>query len=119
MQNRRKTIRRYLLYFVRIYDSSTSQQIGNLVDITTKGVMIVGPSPIPENKTIQLRLELTADVADKPFMEFMANSKWCHPDLDPSMYNIGFEIKGLSQVDTKIIQKIIDMFGFRDNEPKS
>ncbi len=48
MQNRRKTIRRYLLYFVRIYDSSTSQQIGNLVDITTKGVMIVGPSPIPD-----------------------------------------------------------------------
>jgi hypothetical protein len=52
-------------------------------------------------------------------MEFAASSEWCHPDLDPSMYNIGFEIKNLSQEDSKIIQKIIDMFGFRDNEPKS
>ncbi len=117
MQNRRKTNRRYLLYFVRVYDATTRQQIGNLVDITPQGAMIVGLEPVPTGQTILLRLELTADIADKPFMEFPARSKWCHPDLEPSLHNTGFEILELTPEDAGIIQKIIRSFGFRDNEP--
>jgi hypothetical protein len=48
MQNRRKTNRQYLLYFVRVYDAVTRQQIGNLVDITPQVIMIVGREPIPD-----------------------------------------------------------------------
>ncbi len=117
MQNRRKINRRYLLYFVRVYDAATRQQIGNLVDITPQGVMIVGQEPIPAGQAIRLRLELTTEVADKPFLEFPAHSKWCHPDLEPSLHNTGFEILELTPEDTKIIQKIIETFGFRDNQP--
>lgn len=117
MQNRRKINRRYLLYFVRAYDAVNLQQIGNLVDITPQGAMIVGQEPILEGRTIRLRLELTSEVADKPFLEFQTRSKWCHPDLDPSLYNIGFEILELSSEDSRIIQKIVETFGFRDNEP--
>ncbi len=117
MQNRRKTNRRYLLYFIRVYDAATRQQIGNLVDITPQGAMIVGQEPVPAGQTIRLRLELTADVADKPFMEFQSRSIWCHPDLEPSLHNTGFEILELTPEDAGIIQKIIATFGFRDNEP--
>jgi hypothetical protein len=59
MQNRRKTDRRYLLCFVRVYDAATCQQIGNLVDITPQGAMIVGQEPIPDAQAMHLRLELT------------------------------------------------------------
>jgi len=117
MQNRRKTNRRYLLYFIRVFDAATHQQIGNLLDITPQGAMIVGQEPVPTGQAIRLRLELTADVADKPFMEFPARSKWTHPDLEPSLYNTGFEILELTPEDAGIIQKIIATFGFRDNEP--
>ena len=47
MQNRRKTKRRYLLYFVPVYAADTRRQIGNLVDITPQGAMIVGQRSIP------------------------------------------------------------------------
>jgi hypothetical protein len=117
MKNRRKINRRYLLYFVRVYDAATRQQIGNLVDITPHGAMIVSPDPIPTDQAIRLRLELTTDVAEKPFLEFPARSIWCHPDLEPSLYNTGFEILELTPEDVGIIQKIIGSFGFRDNEP--
>jgi hypothetical protein len=117
MQNRRKINRRYLLYFVRVYDADSLRHIGNLVDITPKGAMIVGPEPIPEGQSIRLRLELTPDITDLAFIEFPTRSIWHHPDLDPSLHNTGFEILELKPGQTKIIQKIIQSFGFRDNQP--
>jgi hypothetical protein len=118
MENRRKVNRRYLLYFVRVYNADTHQQIGNLVDITPQGAMIVGQDPIPVNLAMRIRVEITADVANIPFLEFPSRSIWCHPDLDPSLYDTGLEILELTPEDSKIIQKIIETFGFRDNEPE-
>ena len=119
MQNRRKINRRYLLYFVRVYDADSHQQIGNLLDITLQGAMIISQTQIPADQDFRLRVELTDDIAEQPFLEFPARSIWCHPDLEPSLYNTGFEIQELSPEDIKIIQKIIETFGFRDNEPTS
>jgi len=119
MQNRRKTDRHYLLDFVRVYDAATHQKIGNLVDITLGGARIVGQEPIPEGQAIRLRLELTSEVAEKPFLEFPTRSKWCLPDLKPNLYNIGFEILDLSAEDSLILQKLINTFGFQENEPAS
>ncbi len=117
MKEKRKTKRRYLLYYMRIYDATSRKQIGNLVDITPKGIMIVGEHPVPEGQTTRLRMELTNEVAEKPFMEFSACSKWCKPDITPNMVNSGFEILDLAPDDAEIIQRIIEAFGFRDNDP--
>ena len=117
MKERRKTKRRYLLYYMRVYDTATREQIGNLVDITPKGMMIVNPQPIPEGRTFQIRLELSGEVSEKPHMEFSAVSIWCKPDIEPSLYNTGFEIRDLSSEDARIIKKIVENFSFRDNRP--
>jgi hypothetical protein len=117
MQNRRKTKRHYLLEFVRVYNADTRQPIGNLVDITLGGARIVAHKPIAEGQAINLHLVLTSEVANIPFMEFPTVSKWCLPDLEPNLYNIGFEILELSAEDTLILQKIINTYGFLDNEP--
>ena len=117
MKEKRKTKRRYLLYYVRIYDAATRQQIGNLVDITPHGFMLVSEHPFPEGKTTRLRMELTSEVAEKPFLEFSAISRWSKPDVTPNMFNTGFEILGLLPEDGEIILRIIEEFGFRDNTP--
>lgn len=117
MQEKRKTKRRYLLYYMRIYDATTRQQIGNLVDITPRGAMVVSEHPIPEGQTTRLSMELTDEVADKPFMEFSARSKWCRPDINLNMHNTGFEILELAPEDAKIVHRIVEEFGFRDNKP--
>ncbi len=117
MEEKRKTTRRYLLYYMRIYDVATRQQVGNLVDITPRGIMIVSDHAIPEGQIRKLRMELTPEVADKPYMEFSAVSRWSKPDIDPNMYNTGFEIIDLQPDDSKIILRIVEEFGFRDNKP--
>ena len=87
------------------------------MDITHRGVRIVSQEPISEGQAIRLRLELTSELAEKAFLEFPTRTKWCLPDLEPSLYNIGFEILELSPEDTLILQKIINTYGFRDKEP--
>ena len=118
MPDKRKTQRRFLLYYMRVYNGTTRNQIGNLVDITPKGIMIVCEKRIPEGQTIPLRLELSNEVSEKPFMEFNARTKWCKPDVSPSMFNVGFEILDLTPDDVKIVQRINKEFGFRENKPK-
>ena len=118
MAEKRKLKRRFLLYYMRIYDAKSRQQIGNLVDITPEGVMIVSEHPIPEGQTTRLRMELTNEVAEKPYMEFSALSKWVEPDVTPDRFNTGFEIQDLAPEDAEIIQRINELFGFRDNTPE-
>ena len=116
MKDKRKISRRFLLYYMRIYDADTRQQIGHLVDITPRGIMVVSEQPLLEGQVTHMRLELTDEVADKPFMEFSVRSKWCEPDIIPDSYNSGFEILDLAPEDSTIIHHIIDQFGFRDNK---
>jgi hypothetical protein len=118
MQEKRKLKRRYLLYYMRIYNVLTRQQIGNLVDITSQGAMIVGDHPILSGQAVRLRMELTNEVAEKAFMEFSALTKWCEPDITPDRFNIGFEIQELLPEDAEIIECINEQFGFRDNIPE-
>lgn len=115
MPEKRKIKRRFLLYYMRVFEGTTRKQMGNLVDITPRGIMIVCDKPIPENRFMKLRLELSNEVSEKPHMEFLAISKWCKPDLNPSMYSVGFEIMEIEKEDAKIIDRIVSEFGFRDN----
>ncbi len=117
MEDQRKVKRRYLLYYARVYDASTRQWIGNLVDITPIGAMILGLAPIPEGQQMRLRIELTEDVANKPYMELEVRAKWHRPDLDPTKFDIGFEIENISEEDAAIIRRIVELYGFRDNQP--
>ncbi|MCS7011440.1 MAG: PilZ domain-containing protein [Anaerolineales bacterium] len=115
MKDRRKVKRRYLLYYARIYDRESHQQIGNLVDITPSGAMILSPSAFPVGKVLRLQIELTDDIAAQPYLEVEGKVKWTQPDIEPQTYNLGIEFIQVTEEDKKIIEKIIALYGFRDN----
>lgn len=117
MKDRRMTERRYLLYYARIFDSDSHQQVGNLVDITPRGIMLLSLKPFEVGKIHHLRMELTPEVSKQPHMDLTALARWSHPDIDPHLYNTGFELVETKPEDNEIIQRIIAIFGFRDNVP--
>jgi hypothetical protein len=117
MKEKRKTKRRFLQYYMRVFDAETRHQIGNLVDITSRGIMIVSENKLPIDQNLRIRLELSEEVSQKPYMEFTAISRWSDQDVIPNMFNTGFEILGLSPEDADIINQIVKEFGFRDNKP--
>ncbi len=115
MAERRKTKRRYLLYYGRVYDETAQKQLGYLVDITENGFMLLSEEPMPIGETMHLKLELTMDINKGPWMNFTAKSLWCEADISPDRYNCGFEIVEIKPKDIKIIRDIIETYSFRDN----
>lgn len=115
MSERRRTKRKYLLYYGRVYDETEQKQLGYLVDITEEGFMLLSDNPIPVGAEHRIKLEVTTDIAPSPFIRFKAKSVWSEPDIDPKRYNNGFVITELDPADKGVIDMIIKEYGFRDN----
>jgi len=112
MPERRHEERKDFSYYMRLIDTQTQELIGHLVDVSTGGFKLDSPSPLPLEKDYRLHLDLTSEVANKPFMVFMARSKWCQPDpLDPFVYNVGFKMIDITPSDIEIFNRIVEKYG--------
>ncbi len=59
-----------------------------------------------------MHIDLTPDLSDQTSMVFIARSKWTHPDfVDPSTFNVGFEIINISPSDMLIFQRMFEKYG--------
>ncbi len=114
MKERRKAKRHTLIYYMRAFDARTRNLLGYLVDIAEKGAMLLCDDPLPVGETFRIKLELTEDIADSPFLEMVARSVWCHPDIDPHFYNAGFEILEMSPEGQLAIGRIIETYGLQE-----
>jgi hypothetical protein len=113
---RRKTKRKHLLYYGRVYDEKGQKQLGYLVDVTERGFMLLSDETFPVGQSRRFKVEITTDInQERPFLNLVAKSIWCEADIAPDKYNIGFEILGLNAGDAQVIQNIIQTYGFRDN----
>jgi len=111
MIEHRKRKRRNFSYYMRVTDSVTQAPIGYLSDISSVGFKLDSVQPLPIGEHYNLRLDLPNEVADKNFLVFMAQSKWCGADkADPLTQNIGFEIINMTPQDAAIYNRIIERY---------
>jgi len=116
---KRKLARRNFSYYMRIMDEVNGQLVGHLIDISTGGFKLDSSKAIPLNKDFRLRIELTGEVANKNFMIFAARSRWCQPDdIDPSSFNVGFQITNMSPSDFEIFNRIFEKYGSQGNSQR-
>lgn len=112
MSERRQIERKDFSYYMRLIDTQTQELVGHLVDVSTGGFKLDSPKPLPLEKDYRLHLDLTSEVASKPFMVFKARSKWCQSDpLDPFVYNVGFQITEIAPADREIFNRIVEKYG--------
>jgi len=109
---RRKLSRRNFSYYMRVMDETSGQLVGHLTDISTGGFKLDCSRAIPINRDFRLRIELSADVANKNFMIFLAKSRWCHSDnIDPTSFNVGFQITQMAPSDFEIFARLFEKYG--------
>ena len=119
MANKRKLDRRDFTYYMQVKDETTKEIIGYLSDISTGGFKLDCDKKIPNGQDFRLQIELTADVADKTSMTFIGRSKWCHPDhVDPTSYNVGFEIINMDPGDLEIFNRMFEKYGSQNASKK-
>ena len=76
--------------------------------------MLLCDDPVPTDQPFRLKLELTEDISEKPFLELGVQSIWCHPDIDPHFYNTGFKIVEIAPEDSETVSRIIDTYGLQE-----
>ena len=112
MADKRKITRRDFTYYMPVNDDLSKKLLGYITDISTGGFRLDSAKQIPPGQDFRMQIQLTADIADKNSMSFIARSKWCHPDhVDPNTYNVGFEVINMSSSDMAIFQRMFDKYG--------
>lgn len=113
MAELRKHDRKYLIYYLRVFDRNTEELLGNLVDITTEGLMLISENPIELAKTFELKMDLPEEIRGSRQIFFNAQSKWCKNDVNPDFYDTGFQLSNISTNDIGIIESLIQDFYFQ------
>ena len=112
MAERRNKDRKDFSYYMRLTDVDTGELVGHLVDISTGGFKLDSKKTLPLEKVYRFHLDLTSEVATKPFMVFKALSKWCQTDpFDPFVFNVGFELVEITSGDLDIFKRIVEKYG--------
>ncbi len=120
MPERRRLERKDFSYYMRLIDTQTDELVGHLVDVSTGGFKLDSPKPLPLEKDYHLHLDLTSEIASKPFMVFKARSKWCRADpLDPFVYNVGFQITEITPTDREIFNRLVEKYGSKTTNKRT
>lgn len=111
MAEKRTTPRKKFSYYMRVDDDDTQELLGHMVDVSPDGLRLETSSPLPLNKDFYLRAELTPDLADRPYIIFVGQTKWCRTDtIHPNLYHVGFKIVEIMADDREIFLRIVAKF---------
>ncbi len=112
MPERRTVPRKNFSFYMRVLNDDTQEILGHMVEVSAVGLRLETVGPLPINKEYYLRLELTPDLGDLPYIVFIARSKWCKIDeIQPNLYRVGFEIAEIMPEDREIFLRILAKFG--------
>ncbi|MCC6297962.1 MAG: PilZ domain-containing protein [Anaerolineales bacterium] len=113
MADKRKIDRRDFTYYMQVKDEGTKQVIGYLSDISSGGFKLDCPKDIQPGQDFRMHIDLTPDLSpEQNAMVFIARSKWVqHDHVDPSTFNVGFEIINISPSDMLIFQRMFERYG--------
>jgi hypothetical protein len=104
--------RKDFFYYMPLINDDTKEIVGHLADISSGGFKLDCQNPIPVHKEFRFLMKLTSEVASKPFMVFMARSRWCRPDpIDPYVYNVGYQLVSIASEDLEIFNRMMEKYG--------
>ncbi|MCD7896429.1 MAG: PilZ domain-containing protein [Planctomycetaceae bacterium] len=107
--------RHYLIYYLRVFNRSSGEVLGHLVDITTKGIMILRDSPIEVGVNYSLRIRWRNNDGRLQLADFDGICRWCRPDVNPDFYGAGFAITTANQEHIDAIQQLITDLAMPDS----
>ena len=107
MRENRKRRRRHTNTFLGVYDRSTEELLGRLVDMTTEGVRLLSKDTIESDAIYQFRMDLPVEIKGSTEIVFDAKSVWSKKDEISHEYSTGFQIVDLSSKEFDKIELLI------------
>jgi len=107
MNDRRKHVRKRPTGLITVYDITTGDNLGQLANITSEGLMLISQTQIPVGGVFQLQMLLDTPINGVGKVDFGAESLWTSDAGGAkSYYWTGFQIIDISSE----CQDFIDAF---------
>jgi hypothetical protein len=92
---------------IDILDAETDQIIGNLVNISLSGFMMITTQSLPENYVFQFKISFGSESAKTQVVQVGAESLWVQEVEGSAQRWMGFHIIDISEADLAIIDTLI------------
>ena len=108
MQEKRKAPRKKAPEKVTVYDRATENAVGQVVNMSTGGMLLLSDNPIPVDRIFEFRISLPEAIEGADSLNFGAESLWGSPAMDENYYWTGFQIIDISEADGRILETLIE-----------
>ncbi|HCK81156.1 MAG TPA: hypothetical protein DIC59_06785 [Candidatus Competibacteraceae bacterium] len=104
----RRAYERYSVeFYLCVYNRDTDTLVGHIVDISLGGIQLLSETPIANGEQFRFRMDVSLESGRKETIDVEAQSVWHDEDVNPGLFNTGFEFLTLSPVALKTIKAII------------
>ena len=107
MEENRKHRRSHTNAFLGVYDRSTEELLGRLVDMTTEGLRLLSQDSMESDAIYQFRMDLPIAINGNREIVFDAKSTWAEKDEVSYEYSTGFCMVNLSRKEYDKIEILI------------
>jgi hypothetical protein len=110
MEERRRQVRRQAGEPIFVYDSQNGEVIGQIVNMTELGAMLLSEKPTKPRVTYQCKMTLPTKMRGNYHINFEAESKWCLLDRKTGMYRTGYEFQNLTPDKLTVIRAVVELW---------
>jgi hypothetical protein len=96
---------------MRVLDDDTQEMLGHMVEVSASGLKLETNQALPDEKDYYLRVELTSELADRPFLIFIARTKWSKVGIMPNLFQVGFQIVEIMPDDRQVFLELLQKYG--------
>jgi hypothetical protein len=107
MRENRKEPRVETVANIPVHDINSGHQLGQLVNLSSEGMMLICPEPIEENRIFQLELPLETLHREYGSLSCGVQSLWSNEANQKGRYWVGFQIIDISPEAKEIIETLI------------
>ena len=109
MQENRVSPRKRVNEKIQIRDLNTGELIGNLVNISAGGLMLLSEVPLSPNRLFQFSMAFPTPINGIPVVEFGAECLWVQDDTETSgPCWAGFQIIDISDLGTSLLEQLMN-----------
>ena len=111
-KEQRKSERKNLIYYLPVIDRVSGQPLGNLVNLTQEGIMLVDQHRYEVGNVYRIRITPSDEFPELAPVDLDVKCHWCEPDTNPVLWAGGFELMTITEATFTAINHLIDEFCF-------
>lgn len=94
---------------IKVVDITQNSVLGNLVNLSNSGLMVLTSHEIPISHVFQLEMHLSFSDNSEKQIKFGAESLWSQETSTPEHNWVGFHIIDISPDDLDVLNRMIDV----------